>query len=213
MRPGLTKELAAKALERGWRKDSLLELHRLLMLEGTCVDLLPWAFLVDGELLIYKSYGPDDIYNAFKLLVPFDQYIAYCDGSGTTSNKEAGIGCVVYRPGSSPLLYAQHVGPASNNAAELMAIWCALRACPNVQQGLLVRSDSQYALGVLQNLDWTLAANVELIGLMRRDLALRGSKVTFEHCDGHSGIEGNEVADRLANIGRKLVKEITIYER
>lgn len=68
-------------------------------------------------------------------------------------------------------------------------------------------TDSAYTIGVLSK-GHQASANAELVAVIRQDLALRPS-VTFEHVYGHEGNEANEIADKMANIGRKYVTKIT----
>ena len=84
----------------------------------------------------------------------------------------------------------------------------ALKHFPNTNQKILIRTDSMYTIGSLTE-DWAAQANVDLIKAIKIDLMGRNGNVAFMHVDGHSGIEGNEVADQLANIGRKLVTKIS----
>lgn len=134
--------------------------------------------------------------------------IAYTDGSGTVAGKTAGIGVVIYEKGKPPLYIAENIGKGTNNVAELRAIWRVLKQYPDKDQPLLIYSDSEYAIGSL-TLNWSPQANRELIEQIRADLESRTS-VKLVHVDGHSGHEGNEIADALANIGRKLVKEVSL---
>lgn len=134
--------------------------------------------------------------------------IAYTDGSGTTAGKTAGIGVVIYEKGQPPLYIAENIGKGTNNVAELRAIWRVLKQFPDKSQPITIYSDSEYAIGSL-TLDWSPQANRELIEQIRADLESR-TNVKLIHVDGHSGHEGNEIADALANIGRKLVKKVSL---
>lgn len=208
---GLAREDALTALKQGWRRDCLVLLNQQLKdIEMKVTGLEPWGIVVQHTYLIYKSFTPSEIAAAFDA-VQAGECTAFCDGSGNTSDKVAGIGCVIYRPEESPLLFAENIGLGSNNRAELCAAWRALRAMPDTTQKILIRTDSEYTIGALTK-DWARNANAELITNMRRDLEYRRDNVRFEHVDGHSGVEGNETADRLANIGRKLVTKISVYE-
>lgn len=173
-----------------------------------------WIYVVSGysKLHIYRSYSPQDIERAFAHDVANCdiEITAYCDGSGTKGDSPAGIGAVIYRPWAQPELIAQNIHLGTNNRAELCAVWAALRAVPCVDQKILVKTDSEYTIGALTK-DWIRNANIDLIGNIRLDLAERPG-VRFEHVDGHSGAEGNEIADRLANIGRKLITTVSPYE-
>lgn len=172
--------------------------------------IAPWGLNIEGSLLIYRSYNLIEIQAAFDS-VTGGEFIAYCDGSGTTGDKPAGIGCYINRVVDKPLFFAENIGPGTNNRAELCAIWRALRTFPDVSQKLLIRTDSEYAIGSLTK-DWARNKNEELITNIRLDLGHRRGNVRFEHVDGHSGVEGNEVADKLAAIGRKIITTVSVYE-
>ncbi len=168
-----------------------------------------WGIYVPARgLLFYPSTSPTEIVRAFSEPVTKNlATVAYCDGSGMTSDKVAGIGVAIYQSGERPVLIAENIGKGTNNVAELRAIWRALQQFPNVNQRMIICSDSEYAIGSMTKA-WNASANAELIRYMRADLAMRPN-VKFKHVDGHSGVMGNEVADQLANIGRKLVTEIS----
>lgn len=176
----------------------------------THAKLFSWGALIGGRWLLYLHSDGRDLQVAQRYAYsPCDgQTVVYCDGSGTTGEKPSGIGVVVYEPGCAPQLIAENIGPGTNNRAELAAIWRGLKAIPDITRRVIIRSDSEYAAGVLTK-DWTLKSNVELITAIREDLALRGDRVSFEYVPGHEGVEGNELADRLANMGRKLVTAIS----
>lgn len=126
----------------------------------------------------------------------------WCDGSGTTAGRPAGIGVACLQPASTVwVCVAESVGLGTNNYAELKAIERALALFPRDIK-LLIRSDSAYAIGSV-TLPWKAEANKELIESIRAELALRKGNVRFEHCDGHAGVVGNEMADALAKVGRK----------
>lgn len=210
---GLGKEDARVALEGGWPRETLLALNQVMRLRNLEITAkTPWSFFVGNAYMIYGSYTPSEVERAFDM--PGDGRIeAYADGSGTTMDKPAGIGVVVYRPGYRPELIAENIGPGTNNRAELLAIWRAMRACPDVMAPLLICSDSEYAIGSCTK-DWAPMANAQLIRAMRYDLMLRSTvrQVEFKHVPGHRNVEGNEIADKLANIGRKIVTIPTVYQ-
>jgi ribonuclease HI len=213
---GLTREQAAHLLAAGWRRDTLSTLNSAMRdydADGAKIvanHLL--AIKHETTLLAYRSYAPADIERVFAPPVDLCKpVIAYCDGSGNTSDKPAGIGVVVYGLDANPVFIAENIGLGTNNRAELCAAWRALRAVPDTAQCLVIRTDSEYTAGALTK-DWARNSNAELIGNIRRDLSFRHGNVRFEHVDGHAGIEGNEVADKLANIGRKLITTVSMYE-
>ena len=214
---GLTRDQASRGLSAGWRKDTLLYLDEVLRCGETGGDFVAdWAFATNPDPscglvsrhLIYSSFTPQDIDLAFG--PARDEVVAFCDGSGNKNDGPAGIGVVVYRPWTRAELIAENIGLGTNNRAELCAVWRALRAVPNTSQKLLIRTDSEYSIGSLTK-EWARNFNASLIENIRIDLAQRPN-VRFLHVDGHSGIEGNETADRLAGMGRKIVTLVTPYE-
>ena len=98
----------------------------------------------------------------------------------------------------------------TNNTAELTAIGEACRwlldflrgPTPNKPQKAIILYDSEYAYGLATrlttpNTNHQLAESVAtLVSSVRQQMSL-----SFEHVRGHTGIFGNEVADRLADRG------------
>lgn len=213
---GLLPELAREAAHLGWSKAHLLAIHRWAKEVGLTIDHLTlggWGLVGEDGLILYKSYTIGDIEAAFTRTNVNVRNLATCytDGSGTTGTKPAGIGVVVYQESEPVRMFAENIGPGSNNRAELVACWRALRAFPDASQPIRIMSDSEYAIGALTK-DWVRNSHAELIANIREDLDQRQGKVAFEHVDGHEGHEGNETADRLANLGRKLVTQVSVYE-
>lgn len=134
---------------------------------------------------------------------------AWADGSGTTANKPGGIGVYLEIPNQAPKFISENVGNGTNNRAELLAVYRVLREFPWVNARVDIFTDSQYARDILTK-DWEAQANQDLVKTIREDLAIRGG-VTISHVYGHNGTKGNEIADRLAKIGRTLVTDVTKY--
>lgn len=204
---GFTRDDAALALQLGWTQKEIQATNNSIRPDGyAIVKVFDWGALIgawgcDGILIVYKG----------KELRPHSDGLAVCytDGSGTTAKKPSGIG-VYIEEGAKKTLIAENIGPGTNNYAELCAIWRALREFSGVEKELLIRSDSEYAIGILTNLEWHANANADLVRRIRQDLSLR-KRVTIEHVKGHEGTEGNEIADGLAGIGRTRVKTPTPY--
>lgn len=206
---GINRDDAAAAIVAGWNQTQLLTLHEVARSRDFfCEFVSPFAFYVNDNL-IYKNMAPGEIRTAFEDR-RYDEVVAYCDGSGMTADKIAGIGVCVYTPESVKMV-AENIGKGTNNRAELCAIWCALRSFPHTSQKIKIFTDSEYAIGALTH-EWARNKNGVLIGNIRKDLWYRGEHVAFEHVDGHTGVEGNEVADKLATIGRKIVTRVSVYE-
>lgn len=174
------------------------------------VDTFSWGFVVDKRWVVYQHNNPADLVLA-RCAAPLShekETICYSDGSGTTFEKPSGIGVAVYEGTLAPRLIAENIGQGTNNRAELAACWRALKAIPDLTRRICIRTDSEYAIGILTK-PWEAKSNVELILAIREDLKLRGDRVRFEHVRGHAGEEGNEVVDRLAKIGRTVITKIS----
>lgn len=190
----------------GWPTDLLQELadRELTWRSG---DLARF-----GELLIHRT-----------LTVPpaigRSPRVFYTDGSGVSTDEAVGCAAVTQDEGAPaptspdreigrPAVFSGggwwgaslRIGPGTNNIAELTGIWLAVANAPQTTTSLLIRSDSEYAIGSLTQ-PWRAKKNAELIGTIRAHLHARGN-VCFEHVRGHSGNPGNELADRLAGAAR-----------
>ena len=137
--------------------------------------------------------------------------VAYCDGSlKQGAMDDAGVwsgvggwGVVAWSAAAprSPVAWMGACGRvASSSAAELAAVGHALRLAPPGR--LLVRSDSQVALGWLRP---GRAPGGAYDPLVMRDvllaLAARGAPVVLQWVRGHDRDFGNNAADRLAARG------------
>jgi len=122
------------------------------------------------------------------------QVVAYADGACTGNPGPAGLGVVVV-DGDERLEISEYLGAGTNNIAELTAILRAVGAVAETGKPLLVRTDSQYAIGVLQK-GWKAKANTDLVAQVKE--AVKKSKTRLEYVPGHSGVALNERADELA---------------
>lgn len=118
--------------------------------------------------------------------------LAYTDGACTGNPGPAGLGVVVLGDGGVEL--SEYLGHATNNVAELTAILRALERVPR-DKPIVVHTDSQYAIGVLQK-GWKAKANQELIATIKR--ALSGREAQLVYVRGHAGVTWNERCDQLA---------------
>lgn len=203
---GFSRAQAGAALDLGWSRDQILLVHeRLREREIGVTAVRDWGLLADDYLIIYRDHDPSLLTQTH----PSVEAKAYTDGSGTTKNKESGIG-VYIEDGGQRLLIAENVGLGTNNRAELLAVWRAVRQFECADKLIHIYSDSAYAIGACTE-SWQPNANANLIRCMREDLAWREGHVFIEHVRGHSGNEGNEIADRLARVGRTIVKKVSVF--
>jgi ribonuclease HI len=142
----------------------------------------------------------------------FDTVI-FCDGACEPNPGKAGSGMAVYRDGSLTELWHGLYNPAgTNNTAELSALHQALLlAQTEIDAGrtVQVRSDSSYGLNAVtkwaigwEKRGWRKAdGEIKNLALIQKLYALYlqiKEEVNLEHVSAHVGIEGNELADRMA---------------
>jgi ribonuclease HI len=137
----------------------------------------------------------------------------YCDGAADPNPGHAGSGIVVYRDGVlCELWYGLYHPAGTNNTAELNALHHALvfaERAIEAGKSTQVLSDSKYALSAISL--W--AAGWERRGWRRQGGEIKNleiiqgtyalyerikTQVKLTHIAGHAGIEGNELADRMA---------------
>lgn len=128
---------------------------------------------------------------------PFPQkaIAAYTDGASSGNPGPAGIG-IVLRFGSQKKEISKHIGIATNNVAELIAIKTALKAIRTTQIPVRLYTDSQYCLGLL-TLGWKPKRNENLVAAIKK-LMERFKDLRILKIKAHDGIDDNERADRLA---------------
>ncbi|CAM4248595.1 ribonuclease H family protein [Vreelandella rituensis] len=138
----------------------------------------------------------------------------FCDGACDPNPGPAGSGLAVYRQGILDSLYLGHYTlRGTNNTAELHALHEAFKLAKGaVEAGesVRIRADSRYAIQCVSQ--WASGwkkrgwkrpngdpvKNPDIIA-PAHDLYLAiASKITLNHVKAHAGIEGNELADRMA---------------
>ena len=136
----------------------------------------------------------------------------YSDGSGTTGGP-AGVGFAGYLDGKLEIEEGLPVPDATNQQAEIIAAVFALTMIP-AESVVLLYSDSTYLVETVVKIPtwkqngWSkgpgkgVAANTEHWSDLLDAVALH-EDVEFCLCKGHSGVEGNVIADRLAGLARK----------
>jgi ribonuclease HI len=142
----------------------------------------------------------------------FDTVI-FCDGACEPNPGKAGSGMAVYRAGKLASLWYGAYNPAgTNNTAELHALLQALilaRTEIVADHTVQVRSDSSYGLNAVtkwaagwKKRGWRKAdgeiKNLEVIQELYALYQEIEDEVSLQHVSAHVGIEGNELADRMA---------------
>ncbi len=119
----------------------------------------------------------------------------YTDGACSGNPGPAGVGVVMKYKGHTKEI-SKYIGHATNNIAELLAVLTALRAIKDPSRKIVLYTDSTYVEGVLAK-NWKARANREIIRAIKKEMQ-RFADLTIKKVEGHTGVEGNEQADRLA---------------
>ncbi|XP_076654674.1 ribonuclease H1 isoform X2 [Halictus rubicundus] len=152
-------------------------------------------------------------------IVDSDGYVnVYTDGACSSNgykNSLAGIG--VWFGEDHPLnVSAPVVGRQTNNNAEIQAVTMAARKAKEAGvTKLKIITDSQFLIKCINQWmpkwkrnGWKTAENKPVINkveLLEMEEALKSLNIAWKHVNGHVGIHGNEMADKLARAGCKKV--------
>lgn len=129
--------------------------------------------------------------------------IVYTDGSEIHGAAGAGIWFGKDDPRNTS---SKVPGEQTNQRGEAWAVWTALRITKDMEGILEIRSDTLYAINGATGAHTTVA-NRDIFQLIWKELdarKARGFPVQFTHVYGHTGIEGNEGADKLAKSAARL---------
>ncbi len=141
-----------------------------------------------------------------------EQIKIYCDGACSGNPGNAGSGLAIYSNKRNPvLLYGAFVEDGTNNIAELNALYQALTIASQTHSENIISifSDSKYAIDCIttwaygwKRNGWSKKGgeikNLELIIQTHNLYEKLKDKIEIIHVKGHAGIEGNELADRMA---------------
>lgn len=145
------------------------------------------------------------------------RFAIYCDGACSGNPGRSGSGLAIYEEGKKPVLFygaADEIG--TNNTAELKALLRALElAAETLHKPVAILSDSKYSIECVVNWaygwkakGWTKkGGDIKNLDLIKAAHALYDAikdKVIISHVRGHAGVEGNELADRMAVIASSV---------
>ena len=151
----------------------------------------------------------------------------YSDGACSGNPGKAGSGLALYKNGAKPTLYyGNYVENGTNNIAELNALYKALLLASkqNTSEKVMILSDSKYSIDCISTWaygwkakGWTKKSgeikNLELIKNAHNLYEQIKNKIIIKHVKGHAGIEGNELADRMALHAIKAkIDDFEVYE-
>ena len=148
----------------------------------------------------------------------------YCDGACSGNPGFAGSGLAIYSNERNPvLLHGNFVEMGTNNIAELNALYQALIIAKQTSSKniITIYSDSKYSIDCIttwaygwKSKGWTKKGgeikNLELIKKTHELYERIKDLIEIKHVKGHAGIEGNELADRMAVTAIK--EQTTNYE-
>ncbi len=126
---------------------------------------------------------------------PDGAVVVYADGACSGNPGPAGLG-VVLQDKSGRRELSMYIGEATNNIAELRALFEAAQVIEDPAAPVRMHTDSSYSIGVLSK-GWKAKANVELVAQVKAALK-RFTDLELIYVPGHSGVILNERADALA---------------
>jgi len=155
--------------------------------------------------------------------VPNATLTIYCDGACKGNPGKSGSGLAIYHGKSKPtLLYGAYEERGTNNTAELNALYKALLiALESEPSKVTICCDSKYSIDCIST--WAYGwkkrgwkkkggeiKNLAIIKLAHELYDGLKNSVTIKHVKGHAGVEGNELADRMA--GYAIVSKDEVYQ-
>ena len=128
--------------------------------------------------------------------------VIFTDGSAYGNPGPSGAGAVILEPRKPPVKLFEALGTGTNNIGEAWAIGMAFNYLSDVgaTRRVAIFSDSSYCQGALEH-GHKSKDNKALFRALRRQRNTAAFTSTIYWTPGHMSIEGNEVADELANLG------------
>lgn len=135
-----------------------------------------------------------------------NDYVIYTDGAYSSSRKQGGSAFIIFKDGDRVNEWSKCWKGGTNNTAEILAIYCALKSFKQPVNSITIYSDSQYCLGCIFH-NWKRKKNIKLWKLfdeMYNNLTSNiCSDIKGVHIDGHCKDDSehtkwNNHCDRLA---------------
>ena len=147
----------------------------------------------------------------------------YCDGACKGNPGKSGSGLALYDGSAKPtLLYGAYQAMGTNNTAELNALHKALLLANDATNSQVsICCDSKYSIDCITKWAYGWKAkgwkkkggeikNLEIIQEAHALYETLKERVEIKHVKGHAGVEGNELADRMA--GYAILEQNEGYE-
>ena len=206
-------------LKEGWQEEiigkeiSLKQTNLFLFLRGKLAIKAQKQIVKNYELVAEfhsKTKTPPQTIKA-KEIQKEETVLIYCDGACSNNPGKAGSGLAIYYENEPKptLLYGEYESYGTNNTAELNALYKALLLASKLPK-TIIYSDSRYSIDCItiwasgwKKNGWKKKKgeikNLELIKEMHLLYGKIKNKIAIKHVKGHSGVEGNELADRMAS--------------
>ena len=193
------------------RELSTKEINLFILLRGK-LALKAQTQIIKNYQLLADFHKKDKNPKEKPIESSFDNIIIYCDGACKGNPGQSGSGLAIYHGKSKPtLLYGEYDKRGTNNTAELNALYKALLIALESDESskVTICCDSKYSIDCISNWaygwksrGWTKKSgeikNLEIIKIAHELYDRLKDRVVLKHVKGHSGVEGNELADRMA---------------
>ena len=231
----IDEKLIAQGLVNGSLNEAqktLLKKEKISQADVNLFLLLRGDFEPHIQEEIIENYKLLAQYHKAKKSEPKEEYVTksegaditiYCDGACKGNPGRSGSGLAVYEGAKKPtLLYGQYKEMGTNNTAELNALHKALLIAKELEGSkVTVCCDSKYSIDCISKWayawkakGWTKKGgeikNLEIIKEAHALYEELKERVVVKHVKGHAGVEGNELADRMA--AHAIVVQNEAYE-
>jgi len=188
---------------------STKDINLFLLLRGDLTDKVQEQIVKNYQLLADFHKEAKSKKDKKPKIVSTNSIEIYCDGACKGNPGKAGSGLAIYSGDAKPtLLYGEYESKGTNNTAELNALYKALLLASEASKATIY-SDSKYSIDCITK--WAYGwrkngwkkkggeiKNLEIIKLSHEFYEDIKDRVEIRHVKGHAGVEGNELADRMA---------------
>jgi len=198
------------------------DINLLIMLRGK-LALTEQKQIMSNYKLLSTFHNPR---SSTKKVANKNRVEIYCDGACQGNPGRAGSGLAIYDSTKEEpiLLYGDYNQNGTNNTAELNALFKALLIAQEYEGSgeIVILSDSKYSIDSITKWAYSWKSNgwkkkggeiknLDIIKLSHQLYNQIKNTITIKHVKGHSGVEGNELADRMALKAIEL--EATQYKK